>query len=52
MVPNKIVVLQEHLPASLPAGQTLQLLEVSQVLVISENHDRVGGASKVLVPLR
>ena len=50
MVPDKVVVLQEHLPVSLSAGQTLWLFEVCEVFMVGENGNGVGDVSEVLVP--
>ena len=50
MVPDQVIVLEKHLPSSLSARQALGLFEVSQVLVVSENSDQVGGASEILAP--
>jgi len=51
IVPNKVIVLHEHRPASLSSGEILRRLEVCQVPVISDNSDRVLCTSQVLAPL-
>ena len=50
VVPDQIVVLEEHLPSRLSARQTLWFFEVGQVLVVGDNRDCVGGPGEVLAP--
>ena len=52
MVPDKVVILKKHFPASLSVRQALWPFEVGKVLVVSENGDGMSGASKVLAPFR
>ena len=45
MVPDQVIVLEEHLPSCLPAGEALQFLEVAEVFVVSKDSHQGRGAS-------
>ena len=44
VVPNQVIILEEHLPVSLSAREALWLFEICEVLVIHKGCNGVGGA--------
>ena len=48
--PDEIKVLKKERPASLPSREFARVLEIGQILVISEDRDRVRGPLQVLLP--
>ena len=49
-LPNDVKVLEKEGPVSLVMRKLARILEVGQVLMVSEDRDRMGGALQVLFP--
>ena len=49
-LPDDVKILEKERPASLAMREFVQILEVGQVLMISEDRDRMWGALQVLFP--